>query len=84
MKISDVLEVDLISNKIAGSDKEEVLNNMIELVSKSPKVRDKEKIRDAIFNVNGRGEGFRNSSRKNRRNNRHGSRLWYNRNRDQF
>ncbi len=63
MKISDVLEVDLISNKVAGSDKEEVLNNMIELVSKSSKVRDKEKIRDAIFNrerimSTGVGKGF--------------------------
>lgn len=63
MKISDVLEVDLISNKIAGTDKEEVLNNMIELVSKSSKVRDKEKIRDAIFNrerimSTGVGKGF--------------------------
>jgi fructose-specific phosphotransferase system IIA component len=63
MKISDVLEVDLISNKVTGSDKEEVLNKMIELVSKSPKVRDKEKIRDAIFNrerimSTGVGKGF--------------------------
>ena len=63
MKISDVLEVELISNKIPGTDKEEVLNNMIELVSKSSKVRDKEKIRDAIFNrerimSTGVGKGF--------------------------
>lgn len=63
MKISDVLEVDLISNKIPGTNKEEVLNNMIELVSKSSKVRDKEKIRDAIFNrerimSTGVGKGF--------------------------
>jgi len=63
MKISDVLEIELISNKIPGTDKEEVLNNMIELVSKSSKVRDKEKIRDAIFNrerimSTGVGKGF--------------------------
>jgi fructose-specific phosphotransferase system IIA component len=63
MKISEVLDESLISNSIPGDDKEEVLNHMIELVSKSHKVKDKEKVRDAIFDrekimSTGVGKGF--------------------------
>ena len=63
MKISEILDVELISTKIEGHDKETVLNNMIELVSKSPKITDREKVRNAIFNrekimSTGVGKGF--------------------------
>jgi fructose-specific phosphotransferase system IIA component len=63
MKISEILEVNLISTKIEGNDKETVLNNMIELVSNSDKITEKEKVRDAIFNrekimSTGVGKGF--------------------------
>ena len=63
MKISEVLDEELIANNIPGNDKEEVLNYMIELISKSPKVRDKEKVRNAIFDrekimSTGVGKGF--------------------------
>lgn len=63
MKISEVLDEELIANNIPGNDKEEVLNNLIELISKSPKVRDKEKVRNAIFDrekimSTGVGKGF--------------------------
>ena len=63
MKISEILDVELISTKIEGNDKETVLSNMIELVSKSSKITDKEKIKNAIFNrekimSTGVGKGF--------------------------
>jgi fructose-specific phosphotransferase system IIA component len=63
MKISEILEVELISTKVEGSDKDTVLNSMIELVSQSQKITDKEKVREAIFNrekimSTGVGKGF--------------------------
>ena len=63
MKISEILETELISTKIVGNDKETVLNNMIELISKSQKITDKEKVKEAIFNrekimSTGVGKGF--------------------------
>lgn len=63
MKISEILEVEFISPKVEGNDKETVLNNMVELVSKSSKIIDKEKVRNAIFNrekimSTGVGKGF--------------------------
>jgi fructose-specific phosphotransferase system IIA component len=63
MKISEILEVELISTKVEGNDKETVLSNMIDLVSKSPSINDKEKVKNAIFNrekimSTGVGKGF--------------------------
>lgn len=63
MKISDVLEEQLVQIDLPGTTKEEVLNAMIELVSKSSKVIDKEKAREAIFErekimSTGVGNGF--------------------------
>jgi fructose-specific phosphotransferase system IIA component len=63
MKICEILEEELISSKVPGSDKEEVLNFMIDLVSKSPKVKDKEMVKTAIFDrekimSTGVGKGF--------------------------
>jgi len=63
MKISEILEVEFISPKVEGNDKETVLNNMVDLVSKSSKIIDKEKVRNAIFNrekimSTGVGKGF--------------------------
>jgi fructose-specific phosphotransferase system IIA component len=63
MKISEVLEEELISSKVPGTDKEEILNYMINLVCKSPKVKDKDQVRNAIFDrekimSTGVGKGF--------------------------
>ena len=63
MKISEILEVELISTKVEGNDKDTVLNNMIELVSQSQKITDKERVKEAIFNrekimSTGVGKGF--------------------------
>lgn len=63
MKISEILQANLISTKVVGNDKETVLNNMIELIANSEKIQEKEKVRDAIFNrekimSTGVGKGF--------------------------
>ena len=44
MKISDILEEKLVVPNLAGNTKDEIINAMIELVSNSPKVLDKEKV----------------------------------------
>ena len=63
MKISSILNEELISVKIAGESKEDVINAIIELASSSPKVKDLEKVRQAIFErekimSTGVGKGF--------------------------
>lgn len=63
MKISDILEEKLVVSNLSGSTKDEVINSMVELVSQSPKVLDKEKVRTAIFErekimSTGVGNGF--------------------------
>ena len=63
MKISDILEEKLVVSNLAGSTKDEIINTMIELVSQSPKVLDKEKVRVAIIErekimSTGVGNGF--------------------------
>jgi fructose-specific phosphotransferase system IIA component len=63
MKITDVIDEQLVRLNLPGSTKEEVINAMIELVSRSPKVVDKEKVREAIFErekimSTGVGNGF--------------------------
>lgn len=63
MKISDILTEDLIKIHLQGDTKESVINEMIELISNSSKVLDKEKVRSAIFDrekimTTGVGNGF--------------------------
>ena len=48
MKVSDILEEKLVSAGLPGHTKEEIIDAMISLVSQSPKVLDKEKVRTAI------------------------------------
>ena len=63
MKISDILEEKLVISNLPGTTKEEVINGMIELIGQSPRVLDKEKVRNAIFErekimSTGVGNGF--------------------------
>lgn len=63
MKISDILEEKLVMANLPGSTKEEIINGMIELISQSPKILDKEKVRSAILErekimSTGVGNGF--------------------------
>jgi fructose-specific phosphotransferase system IIA component len=63
MKITDVLNENLVRTNLAGETKEEIINAMIDLASQSPKVLDKEKVRQAIFErekimSTGVGNGF--------------------------
>ena len=63
MKISDILEEKLDRTNLPGQSKEEIINAMVELVSHSPKVLDKEKVRGAILDrekimSTGVGNGF--------------------------
>jgi len=63
MKISDILEEKLIVANLSAKTKEEVINSMVEVISQSPKVLDKEKVRGAIFErekimSTGVGNGF--------------------------
>lgn len=63
MKISDILEEKFIVVNLVGKTKEDIINSMIEVVSQSPKVLDKEKVRSAVFErekimSTGVGNGF--------------------------
>jgi fructose-specific phosphotransferase system IIA component len=63
MKISDILEERLIVTNLPGNSKDQIINSMVDLVSQSPKVIDKEKVRGAIFErekimSTGVGNGF--------------------------
>lgn len=63
MKISDILEEKLVITNLPGNSKEEIINALIALISQSPKVIDKEKVRAAIFErekimSTGVGNGF--------------------------
>jgi fructose-specific phosphotransferase system IIA component len=63
MKISDILQEDLVAPDLPGSSKEEVINRLVDIVGKSNKVKDKEKVREAIFErekimSTGVGKGF--------------------------
>ena len=63
MKITEVLEEQLVETNLPGTTKEEVINAMIDLVAKSTKVLDREKVRQAIFErekimSTGVGNGF--------------------------
>lgn len=63
MKISDILTDDLVVTGLQGKTKDDIIDAMIDLVSASPKVLDKEKVRKAIFErerimSTGVGNGF--------------------------
>lgn len=63
MKIGEILTEDMVVTGLEGGTKQEIIDAMIELVSKSPKVVDKEKVREAIFErerimSTGVGNGF--------------------------
>src|SRR3990172_7337306 len=63
MKIGDILTEDMVITELEGSSKNDIIDAMIELVSKSSKVLDKEKVREAIFErekimSTGVGNGF--------------------------
>jgi fructose-specific phosphotransferase system IIA component len=63
MKISDILNENLVLTNLDGQTKEDVINTLIDLVGKSPKVLDVEKVRTAIFDrekimSTGVGNGF--------------------------
>jgi fructose-specific phosphotransferase system IIA component len=63
MKISDILEEELVAPNLSGSSKEDILNGIIDIVAKSKRVKDKEKVREAIFErekimSTGVGKGF--------------------------
>jgi len=63
MKISDILEEKLVISNLPGKTKEEIIETLIDVVSQSPKVLDKGKVRSAIFErekimSTGVGNGF--------------------------
>ena len=63
MKISDILEEKLVLTNLPGTTKEEIIDSLINVISQSPKVLDKGKVRTAIFErekimSTGVGNGF--------------------------
>ena len=63
MKISDILTEDLVVTHLEGKSKRDVIDAMVDIVARSPKVLDVEKVRTAIFErekimSTGVGNGF--------------------------
>jgi len=63
MKISEILDEKSVVPNLLGNTKDEIINALIDLVSQSPKVLDKEKVRTVIFErekimSTGVGNGF--------------------------
>ncbi|HSQ74828.1 MAG TPA: PTS sugar transporter subunit IIA [Bacteroidota bacterium] len=63
MKISDILTDDLVVAGLDGTSKNDIIDAMVDLVATSPKVLDKEKVREAILErerimSTGVGNGF--------------------------
>lgn len=63
MKIGDILTEDMVVTGLEGTSKDEIIDAMIDLVAKSPKVVNKERVREAIFErekimSTGVGNGF--------------------------
>ena len=63
MKISDILTEDLVVTHLEGNSKRDVIDAMVDIVARSPKVLDAEKVRTAIFErekimSTGVGNGF--------------------------
>ncbi len=63
MKISDILTEDMVITELQGESKEQIIGAMIDLISGSQKVINKQKVREAIFErerimSTGVGNGF--------------------------
>jgi fructose-specific phosphotransferase system IIA component len=63
MKISELLTEQFVATGLSGESKDDIIDAMINLVSASPKVLDKQKVREAIFErekimSTGVGNGF--------------------------
>lgn len=63
MRISEILTEEYVVNGLEGSSKEAIIDALIDLAARSPKVLDKEKVRTAIFErekimSTGVGNGF--------------------------
>jgi fructose-specific phosphotransferase system IIA component len=63
MRISDILTEEYVVTGLEGDSKDTIIDALIDLVSRSPKVLDKEKVRSAIFDrekimSTGVGNGF--------------------------
>jgi fructose-specific phosphotransferase system IIA component len=63
MRISEILTEEYVVPGLKGGSKEEIIDALIELAARSPKVLDKEKVRTAIFErekimSTGVGNGF--------------------------
>ncbi|HET6273730.1 MAG TPA: PTS sugar transporter subunit IIA [Bacteroidota bacterium] len=63
MRISDILTEEVVATDLPGGSKEEIIDAMIDLVAVSPKIIDKEKVREAVFErekimSTGVGNGF--------------------------
>jgi len=63
MKISDILTEDLVVTHLEGNSKRDVIEAMVDIVARSPKVLDADKVRTAIFErekimSTGVGNGF--------------------------
>jgi fructose-specific phosphotransferase system IIA component len=63
MRISDILTEEFVVTGLAGHSKEDIIDALIDLAARSPKVLDKEKVRTAIFErekimSTGVGNGF--------------------------
>lgn len=63
MKISDLLTEDFVVTNLEGGSKKDIINAMVDLAAKSPKVLDIEKMRASVFEreqimSTGVGDGF--------------------------
>jgi fructose-specific phosphotransferase system IIA component len=63
MRISDILNEQLVVTDLKGNSKEDIINALVDLIGSSPKVLDTEKVRQAIFEreklmSTGVGNGF--------------------------
>ncbi|MFO7445079.1 MAG: PTS sugar transporter subunit IIA [Ignavibacteriaceae bacterium] len=63
MKISELLKTDFVIADLSGNSKEEVINELIDLFNKDPRVLDLEKVRSAVLErekimSTGVGKGF--------------------------
>lgn len=63
MKISDILDESLVKTQLPGNSKDEIISHMIDIVSTSKKVLNREKVQEAIFErekimSTGVGNGF--------------------------
>lgn len=63
MKIGDILTEEMVRTNLEGTTKNDIIDAMIDIVGRSPKVLDRQKVRNAIFEreeimSTGVGNGF--------------------------